>query len=54
VDYWNGEGERPARENARRGLFELAENLKADRCRFNADVAQALVPAGKADAAPPR
>ena len=44
VAYWNGEGERPAREAARRGLFELVENLKIDRCRFNADVAQALIP----------
>jgi hypothetical protein len=54
VDYWNGEGDRPSRETARRGLFELVENLKADRCRFNADVAQALIPAGKAGGAPPR
>ncbi len=43
VDYWNGEGERPSRESARRALFELVENLKADRCHFNADVAQALI-----------
>jgi endoglucanase len=45
VDYWNGEGERPSRESARRGLFELAENLKAAACTYNAAVAQALVPA---------
>jgi carboxylesterase type B len=44
VDYWNGEGERPSRESARRGLFELVENLKAEKCRYNADVAQALIP----------
>jgi hypothetical protein len=43
VAYWNGEGERPSRETARRGLFQLVENLKAARCRFNADVAQALI-----------
>jgi hypothetical protein len=52
VAYWNGEGERPSREAARRGLFELVENLKADKCRYNADVAQALIPAGDAGAAP--
>ena len=50
VDYWNGEGERPSAEAARRGLFELVENLKAENCRFNADVAQALIPAGRAGA----
>ena len=53
VDYWNGDGERPSAEAAGRGIFELAEQLKAANCRFNADVAQALIPAGGA-AAPPR
>ncbi len=45
VDYWNGAGERPSAEAARRGLFELVENLNIDKCRFNADVVQALIPA---------
>jgi len=54
VDYWNGEGERPSREAARRGLFELVENLKVDNCRFNGDVAQALVPAGGAGTGTPQ
>lgn len=44
VDYWNGAGERPTRDEAMRGLFELVENLKAENCRFNADVAEALIP----------
>ncbi len=44
VAYWNGEGERPSREAARRGLFQLVENLKHSKCRFNADVARALIP----------
>jgi len=44
VAYWNGEGERPSREAARRGLFQLVENLKRSKCRFNAEVAQALIP----------
>ena len=52
VDYWNGDGERPSAETARRGIFELVEQLKAGNCRFNADVAQALIPAGGAAAAP--
>ena len=52
VDYWNGEGERPSAEAARRGLFELVENLKTNKCRFNADVAQALIPGGTAAPAP--
>ncbi|MBP1636926.1 MAG: glycosyl hydrolase family 5 [Acidobacteria bacterium] len=43
VAYWNGEGERPSREIARRGLFQLVDNLKAAKCRFNAEVAQALI-----------
>ena len=51
VDYWNGEGERPSADAARRGLFEVAENLKAEKCRVNADVAQALIPDGQAGAA---
>jgi endoglucanase len=50
VDYWNGEGERPSREVARRGLFELVDNLKAEKCRFNADVAQALIPGARGSA----
>ena len=55
VDYWNGDGERPSAEAARRGLFELVERLKAGNCRFNADVVQALVPDGQAGtAAAPR
>jgi hypothetical protein len=48
VAYWNGEGERPSRESARRGLFELVENLKAGACRYNADVTKALIPGGRA------
>jgi aryl-phospho-beta-D-glucosidase BglC (GH1 family) len=44
VDYWNKGGERPAREVAAKGLFELVENLKVANCRFNSNVAQALIP----------
>ena len=44
VDYWNGRGSRPSRDVAARGLFELAENLKAENCRTNLDVVRALIP----------
>ena len=54
VAYWNGEGQRPSEETARRGLFELVENLKAGACRYNADVARALIPGGRAVVASPR
>jgi endoglucanase len=46
VDYWNKGGERPSRETASKGLFELVENCKAANCRFNTNVAQALIPSG--------
>ena len=48
VDYWNGGGERPTREIAAKGLFELAENAKASNCRFNTNVVQALIPPDQA------
>jgi predicted RNA-binding Zn ribbon-like protein len=44
--------ERPSPETARRRLLDLVESLKAEKCRFNADVAQALIPAAGAAAAP--
>jgi endoglucanase len=44
VDYWNKAGERPSREVASKGLFELVENCKAAHCRFNSNVVQALIP----------
>lgn len=44
VDYWNKAGMAPSREVAARALFELVENLKADNCRFNTNVARALIP----------
>lgn len=46
VDFWNGRGERPTREEALRGIRELAENVKAANCRFNSNVARALIPSG--------
>jgi endoglucanase len=52
VAYWNGEGERPSAESARRGLFELVENLKFAATRYNADVAAALIPTARAAASP--
>jgi acyl-CoA-binding protein len=44
VDYWNKGGDRPSRETALKGLIELVENAKAGNCRFNTNVAQALIP----------
>ena len=54
TDYWNRSGERPSREIAAEGLFELAENAKAGNCRFNTNVVEALIPAGSATTAPAR
>lgn len=48
VAYWNGDGPRPTAEQARRGLFALVENLKLANCRYNAEVARALIPEGNA------
>jgi endoglucanase len=42
--FWNGQGPRPSREVALRALFGLAENLRAERCSYNAEVVQALIP----------
>jgi aryl-phospho-beta-D-glucosidase BglC (GH1 family) len=46
VEYWNTGGERPSRESAARGLFELVENAKAGNCKFNTNLARALIPVG--------
>jgi len=48
VDFWNKPGIAPSRAIAVRALFELAENLKADNCRFNTNVALALIPPASA------
>jgi aryl-phospho-beta-D-glucosidase BglC (GH1 family)/type 1 glutamine amidotransferase len=53
VDYWNKRGERPSRETAAKGLFELVENCKAGNCRFNSNVVQALIPSAAKTAALP-
>jgi hypothetical protein len=44
LDFWNKGGDRPSRETALKGLLELVENAKAANCRFNTNVAQALIP----------
>jgi endoglucanase len=46
VDYWNNGGARLSRETAAKGLFELAENLKAENCQVNTNVLKALIPSG--------
>jgi type 1 glutamine amidotransferase len=54
VDYWNKRGERPSRETAASGLLALAENAKAENCRFNSSAVKALIPSGSETSAPPR
>ncbi len=42
ADYWNKNSARPTKELATRVLFDIAENLEAQRCRFNKDVIDAM------------
>lgn len=42
VNYWNNNTEKPSRELAVEVLFTIAENLKAQHCRFNKDVIDAM------------
>lgn len=42
TDYWNHNAERPSKELATEVLFKLAENLKAENCKFNKDVIDAM------------
>jgi hypothetical protein len=46
LDFWNKGAPRPSRDLAAKALFELVENAKANNCRFNTNVAQALIPGG--------
>lgn len=43
VDYWNNKGEKPSAEMAKKALFDLVEQLKTDKCRFNKEVTDALI-----------
>jgi hypothetical protein len=40
------------RQTARRRWLWLVEDFKTEQCRFNADLAAALIPAGEAAVAP--
>lgn len=42
VDYWNNGGEKPTKEVAMKVLFEVAENLKAEKCFFVKDYVDAM------------
>ncbi len=42
TDYWNNRGPKPSSELAGKVLFELAGNLKAEKCRYNKDVIDAM------------
>ncbi len=41
-EYWNGNGARPTAQEARQGLFQMAEDLKLDNTIFRPDVVAAL------------
>lgn len=43
VRYWNGEGERPGKESATKGLLALANDLKLQHNIFHADVVDAMI-----------
>ena len=49
VDYWNGSGDRPTRDVAKKALFELAGNIKAENCRTNLVVVRALIPSAPSE-----
>ena len=42
LNYWKGEGAKPSAENAKTWLFQMAENLKLERCRYRKDVVDAM------------
>src|SRR5512133_854327 len=42
TDYWNNKGEKPSGELANEVLFKIAANLKAENCRYNKDVIDAM------------
>ncbi|MBN2412873.1 cellulase family glycosylhydrolase [candidate division KSB1 bacterium] len=42
LDYWNGNRSKPSVEFAKNALFEMAENLALDSCRYLPDVVAAI------------
>jgi endoglucanase len=42
IDYWKGQGPKPAADDAYKALMELAENVKIENCTVNNDVLDAL------------
>ena len=42
IDYWKGEGPKPAADDAYKTLMQLAENVKIENCTVNYDVLDAL------------
>jgi len=42
IDYWSGNASMPSIDFAKSALFEMAENLKVDKCIFHPDVIAAL------------
>jgi endoglucanase len=44
LDYWAGKGPMPTVEEAKATFFELAENVKLEKCKINYPVIEALIP----------
>ena len=42
IDYWKGEGPKPAADDAYKTLMQLAENIRIENCTVNYDVLDAL------------
>ena len=44
LDYWNGNSEKPSKEDAKKWLFEQAKLTHSDYCEFLPDMVRSLVP----------
>ncbi len=44
LDYWNGNGEKPSKEQAKTWLFEQAKMTHSDYCEFYPEMVRSLVP----------
>jgi aryl-phospho-beta-D-glucosidase BglC (GH1 family) len=44
LDYWNGVGEKPSKEQAKAWLFEQAKMTNSDYCEFYPDMVRSLIP----------
>ena len=44
LDYWNGNGEKPSKEDAKKWLFEQVKMTNSKYCQFYPDMVRSLVP----------